>query len=76
MAPKNDWNEYKRLILRKMDDDQEKWTKMFELVGALRTDVNGIKVDVGGLKVKAAIAGGAAGIIGTAIVTAVVGIWH
>ncbi len=70
--PKNDWNEYKRLILRKMDDDQEKWTKMFDLVGALRSDVNGIKIDVGGLKVKAAIAGAAAGIVGTAVVTLVI----
>ena len=36
-----DWNEYKQLILRKMDDDQEKWEKMFELVGGLTVhDVN------------------------------------
>ncbi len=67
--PKNDWNEYKRLILRKMDDDQEKWTKMFDLVGALRSDVNDVKLDVGGLKIKTAIAGGAAGVVGTALVT-------
>lgn len=70
--PKNDWNEYKQLILRKMDDDQEKWTKMFDLVGALRADVTGIKLDVGGLKVKAAIAGAAAGVVGTAVVTFII----
>ena len=67
--PRNDWNEYKRLILRKMDDDQEKWSKMFGLVGELRTDVNSIKSDVGGLKTKAAMVGAVAGVIGTAAVT-------
>ncbi len=66
MPPKNDWNEYKRLILRKMDDDQEKWEKMFELVGGLRDDVNGLKSQSALAKW---VAGGAAGVIGTALVT-------
>jgi hypothetical protein len=68
VMPKNDWNEYKRLILSKMDEDEKRWTKMFEIV-------SGIKSDVSGLKAKAAIAGGIAGVVGTAVVTAVVELW-
>lgn len=67
--PKNDWNEYKKLILRKMDEDQHKWEQMFELVGGLRADVNG-------LKTKSNIAGGVAGTIGAGIVAFIVNMWH
>lgn len=67
--PKNDWNEYKRLILNKMEEDEKKWDRMFDIV-------TGIKADVSGLKAKAAVAGGIAGIVGTAIVTAVVSLWR
>ena len=67
--PKNDWNEYKKLILRKMDEDQAKWDKMFDLVSGLRSDVNG-------LKAKSRIAGGVAGTVGAGIVAFIVSLFH
>ncbi len=69
MPPRNDWNEYKQLILRKMDDDQVKWDRMFELVGGLRTDVNG-------LKTQSKIAGGVAGTVGAGVVAFFVSLFH
>lgn len=60
--PKNDWNQYKQLFLHKLEEDEKRWEKAFEMLSTLRDDVNG-------LKAKAAIAGGAAGVIGTALVT-------
>lgn len=66
--PKNDWNEYKQLILSKMAEDEKRWDRMFDIV-------SGIKTDVSGLKAKAAIAGGIAGVVGTAVVTAAVSLW-
>jgi len=62
MPPKNDWNDYKQLFLHKMEEDEKRWEKVFEVLSDLKTDV-------GGLKVKAAIAGGIAGVVGTAVVT-------
>lgn len=70
--PKNDWNEYKRLILGKLEEDEKKWARMFDLVGSLREDVSSLKTKS---KMTAAIMGGTAGIIGTAIVTAMVSLW-
>lgn len=67
--PKNDWSEYKQLFLRKMDEDEKRWEKMFDMVGALRNDVSG-------LKVKAAVAGGAAGVVATGIISFFVSFWH
>jgi len=66
--PKNDWIEYKRLILSHMEEDEKRWIKMFEIV-------SGIKNDVSGLKTKAAIAGASAGIVATAVITAAVELW-
>ena len=66
--PKNDWNEYKKLILFEMQENGKRFQQITEVLDAL-------KGDVGGLKVKAAIAGGTAGIIGTALVTAAVSLW-
>ncbi len=67
--PRNDWNQYKQLFLRKIQEDDkkwemnsERWEKAFEMLDSL-------KADVGGLKMKAALAGGTAGVIGTALVT-------
>ncbi len=60
--PKNDWNQYKELFLHKLEEDEKRWEKAFAVLDSL-------KADVGGLKMKAAIAGGAAGVIGTAVVT-------
>jgi hypothetical protein len=68
----NDWIEYKRLILNKMEEDEKRWIKMFEMVGELRTDVSGLKVKS---KFTAAIIGGTAGVIGTAVATAAVSLW-
>ncbi len=69
MPPKNDWAEYKQLILRKMDEDTQKWERMFDLVGGLRTDVNG-------LKTQSKIAGGVAGTVGAGIVAFFVSMFH
>jgi len=63
--PKNDWNEYKMLVLSKMEEDEKRWDKMFTIISSIKSDVSG-------LKTKAAIAGGIAGVIGTAVVTAAV----
>ena len=45
---------------------------MLELLNEVRKDVKSLKDDVEGLKVKAAIAGGMAGLVGTGIVSAVI----
>lgn len=66
--PKNDWNQYKELFLHKLEEDEKRWDKVFEMLSDLRSDVSG-------LKVKAAIAGGTAGVIGTAIITLVFSLW-
>ncbi len=42
---------------------------MLQLMNEVRDDVKGLKEDVAGLKVKAAIAGGMAGLVGTGIVS-------
>jgi len=44
---------------------------MLDLLNEVRNDIKGLKDDVASLKVKAAIAGGVAGLVGTGIVTAV-----
>lgn len=67
--PKNDWNEYKKLILFEMQENGKRFQQITTVLDALKNDVSG-------LKVKAALAGGAAGIIGTAVVTTVVSLWH
>jgi hypothetical protein len=42
---------------------------MLELLNEVRKDVKSLKDDVSGLKVKAAIAGGMAGLVGTGVVS-------
>lgn len=61
--PKNDWNEYKRLFLSDQIEN-----KQFRLM--VLDKLSHLSSDVSGLKIKAAIAGGMAGIVGTALVTA------
>lgn len=60
--PRNDWNEYKKLILFEMKENGKRFTE-------ISTTLSKLSIDVDGLKVKAAIAGGLAGIVGTGIVT-------
>ncbi len=66
--PKNDWNEYKKLVVFEM---QETRTTLKQI--ALTLDA--LKADVGGLKLKAAMAGGAAGIVATGLVSLAVQLW-
>jgi len=66
--PKNDWNEYKKLILFEMQENGKRFQQITAVLDSLKTDVSG-------LKVKAAIVGGTAGVIGTALVTAAVSLW-
>lgn len=73
--PKNDWNQYKQLFLyelgqnqRRREEDEKRWEKVIGTLETLTTDVHG-------LKIKAAMAGGAAGVVGTALVTFVFSLW-
>lgn len=75
MPPKNDWNAYRELVLHEMKETGKQFTHITGALEDLRVDLASIKMDVGGLKTKAAIAGGAAGVIGTAIVTFVFGMF-
>ncbi len=58
----NGWNEYKKLILSELEENKEFRKEVREILASLRDDV-------GGLKIKAGIAGGVAGIVGTGIVS-------
>lgn len=58
----NSWDEYRKLVEHEITENGRRFESLFKAVGDLR-------VDVGALKVKAAIAGGMAGIVGTGIVT-------
>ena len=64
MEPINDWNEYKQLFLAELNDSKE-------FRGEVRKALIKLTTNIEALKVKAAIAGGIAGIVGTGIVTAV-----
>lgn len=66
--PRNDWNEYKKLVLYETKQNREMLENVVKKLDA-------ISLDVRGLKVKAALAGGVAGIVGTAIVTFAVSLW-
>lgn len=61
----NGWDEYKKLILSELHDNKEFRKEVREVLTKLNSDV-------GGLKVKAAVAGGMAGMVGTGIITAIV----
>jgi hypothetical protein len=67
--PKNDWNEYKKLVLAEMEQHGEKIDRVYAAIEQLREDVTG-------LKAKAAMMGGISGVIGTAVVTAIVELWR
>lgn len=60
--PKNDWNEYKRMFLNDQIENKQFRLMVLEKLSKLNEDVSG-------LKVKAAIAGGMAGLVGTGILT-------
>lgn len=63
--PKDDWNEYKKLVLFEIQENGKKFTTISDALTSLQKDVSG-------LKVKAAVAGGLAGIVGTGIVTMII----
>ena len=66
--PKNDWSEYKKLVLFEIQENGKRFENISEMISALKEDVSG-------LKGKAAVAGGVAGLIGTAIISLIVNIW-
>ena len=66
--PKNDWVEYKRLFLSDQIENKQFRLMVLDKLSMLSTDVSN-------LKVKAAIAGGIAGIVGTGVVTMVLSVF-
>lgn len=68
---KNDWNEYKQLFLAELIESKEFRKEVRAMVERVDLAMGNINTEIGKLKVKAAVAGGAAGIIGTGIVTAI-----
>lgn len=70
--PKNDWTEYKKLVLFEMQENGKRFEKITTMMDSLSTDVSGLKARS---KMIAGVVGGAAGIIGTAVVTAAVSLW-
>lgn len=60
--PKNDWNEWKKLLISELDENKKFRSTVTTILSTMQTDI-------GGLKIKAAIAGGIAGIVGTGAVT-------
>ncbi len=70
--PKNDWNEYKQLFLAELIESKEFRTEVRAMVQRVDNAMGNINTEIGKLKVKAAIAGGIAGLVGTGIVTAVI----
>lgn len=65
VQPDESWGEYRRLVLAELKRLTE------EIVG-LRTSVQSLTLDVSGLKLKAAIAGGIAGMVGAAAIGSIV----
>lgn len=63
--PKNDWNEYKKLFLNEMLESKE-------FRKSVMTTLNELTNDISGLKVKATVAGGIAGIVGTGLVSVII----
>lgn len=62
--PTNGWNEYKKLFISEMEANKKFRDETRTILGDMREDI-------AGLKVKAAIAGGMAGIVATGIVSMV-----
>ncbi len=69
--PKNDWNEYKQLFLAELIESKEFRTEVRAMVQRVDNAMGSINTEIGKLKVKAAIAGAAAGMVGTGIVSAI-----
>jgi len=70
--PRNDWNEYKKLVLFEMQENGKRFEKIATMIDSISTDVASLKTRS---KMVAGAVGGAAGIIGTALVTTVVSLW-
>ena len=62
---KNDWTAYKELFLHEMKENSKQFTLMTDALTHLQQEV-------AALKVKAAVAGGMAGIVGTGIMSAAI----
>ncbi len=69
--PKNDWNEYKQLFLAELIESKEFRTEVRAMVQRVDSAMGTINTEIGKLKVKAAVAGGLAGMVGTGLITAV-----
>lgn len=68
MPRENGWNEYKKLVLHEMQENGHRFERIFAAITDLQKDVSG-------LKVKAAVAGGIGGLIGTAILSLLLKAW-
>ena len=73
--PENDWNAYKELFLHEMKENGKQFGNVARVLESLREEIATIKIDIEQLKVKAALAGGAAGLVCTAIVTVLLKLW-
>lgn len=62
---RNGWDEYRKLVLHEMSETSKRFDKIENLLKVLVDDVSR-------LKVKAAIAGGMAGLVGTALLSALI----
>lgn len=65
----NGWDEYKKLIVFQLSENTKQIETVVSILGKMREDL-------AALKVKAAVAGGIAGMIGTGIITAIVRLWR
>lgn len=74
--PENDWNAYRELFLHEMKENGKQFTHIANALEALTKEMTTIKVDIGQLKVKAAVAGGVAGLVSTGIMAAIVKLWN
>lgn len=68
MPKSNGWNKWEKLIVSEMEANKSFRTEIREMLSLLKDDVSG-------LKVKAALAGGFAGLVGTGLVSVVVSMW-
>ena len=69
MANNNGWAKYEKLFLSEMTDNKEFRKEMRELLPKIANDITT-------LKVKAAIAGGMAGMVGTALTAIFIKAWE
>lgn len=74
--PEHDWNAYRELFLHEMKENGKQFTHIANALETLSKEIALLKIDIGQLKVKAAIAGGVAGIFGTSLITAIVKLWN